>query len=286
MTPLRRTTPARARRGFTILEMVVVMVVLGLLLAVALPRVSSGAVFAQDQLAKASANAALDAAVHHYLHVGRGDGTDCTVQEDPEGQPAPAAIGDAVDGLALSDADQMAPAGEPLPAGEDGPPTSCPVFVNPHNLGRDAGEITYLPGNQASTGGEEVSIAGRRTGGAWRVAVASLSVAKLPLTSGEVRTCWAAVRDLPDGGDGTSRERYFATRVPDGENGCTANAFLGRRAVVDAIYTDDPSADYEPCTRAFLEEQASGGTTNVGTDNPGAQVLKALAGCTWRYPSP
>jgi len=245
--------PGRSRReAFTILEMVVVLVLLGILIAFIYPRLSGNETLARDQRAQTSASAALDAVGVVFSSIGAGalvatppeaptSATTCTTQ----GTVTPIPARRIMDGAPYPIQD--------LSKTPSTYATACPLFANPAALQSTTGDVHFEVDSGgapvASTGLGSVSVAAANTGLAWRVWVAVLSPrGGAGITKATISTCWMAWREYPLGraGSASARERYF--------------------------YVTNLSADVTNCTGA---EALQHGSPPVGT--AAFEALKAMA---------
>lgn len=239
MTTTRIRVPAR---GFTMIEMAVVLAVLGLLLLFTLPRVAGSADFANGEKAKTTASGALDVvsqlAQGVLLTSGRVP-TDGDLCDNPPSTGARTQMNRdhtySQDELKLIEtreyvAGMMAPgsgyAASPIV------PTNCPAFVNPSTLAGQTGDVRFIRGDQSSADAGTASVAAWPTNIGWRVAVAVLA----PPSSQAIGSCWIVTRDFPatDGyaaaaqtktSPGVAAEEYYvnATITATSPTACTAS---------------------------------------------------------------
>lgn len=207
-------TPS-ARRGFTLVELVVVIAVIGLLAAFVVPRLVGNESMAADQQAQTTASGALDTVVDVYLHAGTSAAAAC-------------------DGVTHTVMDSSVTPAVPVPLSDsryDGIATNDVVVANPCSLAAANGDVRFLPGTVASPSAEVASVSAMRvvTNGqrAWKVGVAVLA----PAHKQSVSSCWIVTRTLFDDGamSGASNEAYFLhTNLGTGDaTGCTGEVALG-----------------------------------------------------------
>ena len=228
--------PASVRRAFTILEMVVVLVLLGILIAFIYPRLSGNETLARDRRAQTSASAALDAVSTVFSSIG----TSASVPTPPEAPQSASTCTLYVSPAVRSIMDRAPYPVQDLTRPASASATMCPVFANPAALASTTGDVQFAvpaagdpAGHPApSTGLNSASVAAVNTGLSWRVGVAVLSPqGGAGTTKATVSTCWMAWREYPLGGvaSASARERYFyATNLSANATNCTGTDAVGR----------------------------------------------------------
>jgi prepilin-type N-terminal cleavage/methylation domain-containing protein len=178
-------------QAFTLVEMVVVCVIVGLIAIWALPKLGGSETAASDQQAQATASGALDTAVNLYVSQGEAAVTDeanCTSPAAPQ-------------------------------------PSSCPPIANPTTLALTDGDVTFIDGASPSTTAAQASVAVTHSSAVWTFGVAVLS----PSSDGGVSSCWIATRTFLDPNSPNSAvnqtEAYFVDTLVGAGNAaaCTGD---------------------------------------------------------------
>lgn len=235
MRTLATTPRARGHRGFTLIELVVVVVLIGILCAWVFGRITGASDGSDNVEAKTTADGAITTIVQAYeTNGGSGqyvptDGTGCTTPSStgPRQQMDRASGTNTAVNTPLTPGTGYDTPNPTDPAGNT-TPTNCPVFANPTDLHNLNGDLTLVAGTVASTGPTTASVAARLTSAGWVSGVAVL--APTGVNAG-VGTCWIVTRTWPRAGvnNASSSEAYFTAEQPPGAStalNCSGNAAL------------------------------------------------------------
>lgn len=229
-------TRPRRTRGFTLLEIVVVTVLIGLLLAFTLPKLTASQSYAEDSKAQTTASAALDAATQVYSAAGTRPSQQCA------------------DGK-----DRSRGAASPPPAYNQQTPSNCALFADMTTLAATDGDIKYVTGNTASPDNGTASVSAQLdpTGQNWRVAVA-VAAPSGGTGNDSIASCWLAWREFaPDSSKagsnvapgGVLSERYVvvtSAALGSSVSGCSGDLALSYES--DYVCGNYPTAAPLPST--------------------------------------